>query len=71
MYASTWKIITAINTVGDEYIVMGYDPNSPTPWATWTGYIKDGLYDFNWGTYFKSKKEAWNNLIERAERFYQ
>ena len=71
MYAGTWKIITAINTVGDEYIVMGYDPNSPTPYGVWSGMINKDGYDFINGNYYKSKTDAWNDLIERAERFYQ
>ena len=70
MHAGTWKIINTINTVGDEYVVMGYDPNSPTPWATWTGTIDGNNYDFVLGHYFKTKEEACNDLKERAERFY-
>ena len=71
MYASTWKIIGGLQTVENEFIVIGYDPNSPTPYATWTCLINDGKPDFNWGNYYKTKSEAWNNLIERSERFYQ
>lgn len=70
MKASTWKIISIIKTVENEFVAMGYDPNSPTPYGTWIGTITDNSYDFYNGNYYETKSEAWNNLIERAERFY-
>lgn len=71
MHAGTWKIIGGIPTCdrAHEYVVLGYDPDSPTPYGTWNGVIKDGYYDFNWGNYFKTKEEAVKDMIERAKKW--
>ena len=67
MYVSSWKIVGCIPTVKNEYIVLGFDPESPTPYATWSGIIEGERSDFYCGNYFETKKEAVKDLIERAK----
>lgn len=71
MFAGTWKIIGAVQTVEDSLIAIGENKNSPTPYGTWSGTINSDTYDFVNGHYFKTKQEAWNDLIERAGVFYE
>ena len=71
MYAGDYKVIAGIPSVEDEYIVIGHNPKSPTPYGTWLGYKKDGEYDFVNGNYFDTKDEAYRDLIRRTEIFYE
>lgn len=63
---SSWQLIGCIEIDSNEYIVLAHDPDSPTPYATWLGYLKSTGFDCESGNYFGSKEDAVIDMVERA-----
>ena len=65
-YVGTYELIAGIKTGINEYVVVGYDSDSPTPYVTWRGYLKTTGLDCESGNYVSDKQTALNDMLERA-----
>ncbi len=70
LYAGTWKIIAGVPSPAEnEFVITGYDPESLTPYGTWTCFIDERKqkYETLWGHYFRDKDTAIKDMLKRAK----
>lgn len=70
LYAGDWKIIAGVpSPAKDEFVVTGFNSESPTPYGTWTCFINEDIQEYitAWGHYFEDKDSAIKDMLKRAK----
>lgn len=65
-FVGTYELIAGIKTGTNEYVVVGYDPDNPTPYVTWRAFLKTTGLDCGSGNYTDNKQDALKDMLERA-----
>lgn len=61
---ANYRVVRRI-PVNNKVFVIGHNPNAVQPYGTWQGYKDSPGKD--WGHYFKSRSDAWGDLLRRVD----